>query len=117
MRPCVGIDAKIRYLWPPGPYALASAAARFVEALIRRIAAHVRGFVRDRARTRTRASAEEEEAVRAPEASGPAAAAPPNSPREQPPRAQPDGGPVSAVALPNAPRTPTHGARPLDMPR
>jgi len=28
------LDAKIRYLWPPGPYALASAASRFVEALI-----------------------------------------------------------------------------------
>jgi len=28
------LDAKIRYLWPPGPYALAAAAARFVEALI-----------------------------------------------------------------------------------
>jgi len=28
------LDAKMRYLWPPGPYALASAASRFVEALI-----------------------------------------------------------------------------------
>jgi malate/lactate dehydrogenase len=28
------LDAKVRYLWPPGPYALASAASRFVEALI-----------------------------------------------------------------------------------
>jgi malate dehydrogenase len=28
------IDSKVRYLWPPGPYALASAAARFAEGLI-----------------------------------------------------------------------------------
>jgi malate/lactate dehydrogenase len=28
------LDTKVRYLWPPGPYALASAASRFVEALI-----------------------------------------------------------------------------------
>lgn len=28
------IEAKLRYLWPPGPYALASAAARFAEGLI-----------------------------------------------------------------------------------
>ncbi len=28
------LDTKLRYLWPPGPYALAAAAARFVEAFI-----------------------------------------------------------------------------------
>jgi malate dehydrogenase len=28
------LDAKVRYLWPPGPYALASAASRIIEALI-----------------------------------------------------------------------------------
>jgi malate dehydrogenase len=28
------LETKIRYLWPPGPYALAAAAARFVEALL-----------------------------------------------------------------------------------
>jgi malate/lactate dehydrogenase len=28
------LEAKVRYLWPPGPYALAAAAARFVEALL-----------------------------------------------------------------------------------
>jgi malate dehydrogenase len=28
------LDAKIRYLWPPGPYSLAAAASRFVEALV-----------------------------------------------------------------------------------
>jgi malate/lactate dehydrogenase len=30
------IDARLRSLWPPGPYALASAAARVVEALVGR---------------------------------------------------------------------------------
>jgi len=28
------LDTKLRYLWPPGPYALAAAASRFVEAFI-----------------------------------------------------------------------------------
>jgi malate/lactate dehydrogenase len=28
------LDAKVRFLWPPGPYALASAASRVIEALI-----------------------------------------------------------------------------------
>ncbi len=43
------LDAKIHYLWPPGPYALASAASRFVEGLIAGSARSFCGFVAGRA--------------------------------------------------------------------
>jgi len=39
------IEARLRYLWPPGPYALAAAAARMVEALIAGSRRTLCGFV------------------------------------------------------------------------
>src|SRR5262249_38210156 len=43
------LDAKVRSLWPPGPYALASAASRVVEALITGSTRTFCGFVAARA--------------------------------------------------------------------
>jgi malate/lactate dehydrogenase len=42
------IEWRLRYLWPPGPYALAAAAARFVESLVAGSRRTLCGFVADR---------------------------------------------------------------------
>jgi malate dehydrogenase len=42
------VDARLRYLWPPGPYALAAAAARLIEGLIGGSRRTLCGFVAER---------------------------------------------------------------------
>lgn len=44
------IESRLRYLWPPGPYALASAAARMVEGLLAGTRRTLCGFVAEPAR-------------------------------------------------------------------
>ena len=43
------IESRVRYLWPPGPYALAAAAARMTEGLIAGCRQTLCGFIADTA--------------------------------------------------------------------
>jgi malate/lactate dehydrogenase len=51
------IESRIRYLWPPGPYALAAAAARLTEGLIAGCRQTLCGFIAERAGGSPRAPA------------------------------------------------------------